>query len=204
MEVLLIVGTKTVVGDGDRDWRNTALVLDKGRVLGEYYKARPVHFFNDGIPGREFTPMQTRLGAFGTPVCFDCDYTEVARRMVQLGAEYFLVPSFDARHWSANQHWQHAVLFRLRAAENARWLAVAASSGVSQIVDPHGRVHASLPLMERGHLVYRIGRNKRKTVFTLVGWLFPWLTLACSSLMVAFAGIAFVVKAAKTRSTRAS
>jgi apolipoprotein N-acyltransferase len=199
MDAVLVVGTQTIVGPGDKDWHNTALVLDKHGVLGEYYKARPVHFFNDGIPGRKFNPVQTDLGAFGTPICFDCDYSEVARQMVKLGAEYLVVPSFDAESWSANQHFQHALLFRLRAAENARWLACAASSGVSQVIDPHGNVHRSLPPMETGVLTYRIGRTGGRTVFNRVGWLFPWLTLGCSAILLAYGAIRFIA----TRRTKA-
>ena len=187
LDAILVVGTQTVVGPGARDWYNTALVLNKSGVLGEYYKARPVHFFNDGIPGCSFVPIQTGLGALGTPICFDCDYTEVARRMAAHGAEYFAVPSFDAESWSANQHLQHAALFKLRAAENARWLACAASSGVSQIIDPHGSVHKSLPPMETGVLTYRIGKSDRITFFTRAGWLLPWVTVVCSICLLIYA-----------------
>lgn len=197
MDAVLVVGTKTVIGPGDRDWHNTALTLDKHGVLGEYYKARPVHFFNDGIPGHIFTPIHTDLGAIATPICFDCDYSAVARRMVRLGAEYFAVPSFDAEAWSVNQHLQHALLFRLRAAENARWLACAASSGVSQIIDPHGNVHRSLPPLETGVLTYRIGRRGDLTFFVRVGWLFPWLTLGGACMLLIYAAINFIRKSSR-------
>lgn len=199
MDAILVVGTKTIVGHGNRDWHNTALILDKRGVIGEYYKARPVHFFNDGIPGRDFKPIQTNLGAFATPICFDCDYSEVARKMVSLGAEYLAVLSFDAESWSENQHLQHAVLFRLRAAENARWLACAASSGVSQVIDPHGNVLKSLPPMETGVITYPIARSGHKTIFTRAGWLFPWVTLGCLIFLLVYA--AFTLIARNTKKT---
>ena len=192
MDAVLVVGTQTVTGPGDRDWHNTALILDKRGVLGEYYKSRPVHFFNDGIPGRSFQPIQTGLGTFGTPICFDCDYSEVARKMGELGAEYFAAPSFDAESWSANQHLQHALLFRLRAAETGRWFACAASSGVSQFIDPHGNVHKSLPPMKTGVLTQRIGRSAHTTFFLRAGWLFPWLTLACSAILLVYGTIRII------------
>ena len=189
MNAILVVGTKTTVGPGSGDWHNTALILDQRGVLGEYYKARPVHFFNDGIPGRRFTPVPTAIGVMGTPICFDCDYSEVVRKMVKLGAAFLAAPSFDAESWSVNQHLQHALLFRLRAAENARWLACAASSGISQVIDPHGQVHNSLPPMKTGALTSRIARSNRITFFTRAGWLFPWLTLAGSIITLAYATI---------------
>ncbi len=193
MDAVLVLGTKTVVGPGRRDWYNTALVLDRGGVLGEYYKTRPVHFFNDGIPGRSFDPIPTRLGCIGTPVCFDCDYTEVVRRMAESGAEFFAVPSFDARSWSRTQHLQHAALFRLRAAETGRWLVCAASSGVSQVVDPHGNVHGALPAMEEGVLTCRIDGRTRRTVFTRAGWIFPWLALAASVVLLGGCGLRRII-----------
>jgi len=184
MDAILVTGTKTIVGTGPNDWYNTALVLDRHGVVGEYYKARPVHFFIDGRPGRSFHPLRTPIGSFATPICFDCDYTEVLRRMAEQGARYFLVPSFDSASWSVKQHLQHAALFRLRAAENARWLACAASSGVSQVIDPHGVVHASIPPMTTGVITYRIDANSRPTFFTRFGWLFPWLTMGGTAVLV--------------------
>lgn len=197
MDAVLVVGTQTISGTEGNTWHNTALVLNERGVLGEYYKARPVHLFNDGIPGREFKPVQTELGAFATPICFDSDYSEVSRMMAMLGAEYFAVPSCDPKSWSANQHLQHALLFRLRAAENARWLACASSSGVSQVIDPHGNVRRSLPLMENGVLTCRIGRSRRVTFFTRAGWIFPWLTLGGSVILLAYAGVRMMTPGAR-------
>jgi apolipoprotein N-acyltransferase len=179
MNAVLVVGTKTIEPAG-KGWRNTALVVNSQGVLGEYYKARPVHFFDDGIPGTDFAPVPTSLGNLGTPICFDCDYSDVTRKMARLGAQCLIVPSCDPAEWGATQHLQHAELFRLRAAENGRWLACAASSGVSQIIDPHGNVHRSLAPMERGSATYRIGRSGAITFFSRAGWLFPWATIVAS------------------------
>lgn len=186
MDALLVVGTRTDVGPGVKEWHNTALILNANGVVGEYYKARPVHFFNDGIPGTNFYPTQTVLGAMATPICFDCDYSDISRKMTMLGAEFFATPSYDDKMWSAKQHFQHAQLFRLRAAENGRWFACAASSGVSQFIDPHGNVHCSIPPMDAGVLTYNIGKNNNITFYSRIGWLFPWLTIISSLLFIAY------------------
>ena len=184
MEAVLVMGTKTVPGDDLRAWRNTALVVDRDGVLGEYYKARGVHFFDDGIPGTDVRPVETPLGAIGTPICFDCDYTAVIRQMTLAGAEFFAVPSYDAKRWTSDQHLQHALLFRLRAAESGRWLACAASSGVSQIIDPNGNVHQQIPPMEDGVTTGYVVPRTTLTVFVRYGWLFPWLALVSVPLLV--------------------
>ena len=200
--ITLVFGTKTTEGPGKSAWRNTALTVDARGVIGEYYKARPVHFFDDGLPGVSYDPIQTRLGAMGTPICFDCDYTEVLRRMTLRGADFFAVPSFDAKEWSSDQHVQHAVLFRLRAAENRRWLVCAASSGVSQIIDPHGNVGPSLGPMRQGAISGVIARGKGLTFFTTVGWLFPWVAIVVSIVWVASMSIKIVRERRDQRSRK--
>jgi apolipoprotein N-acyltransferase len=181
---VFVLGTQTKTGTSISEWYNTALIMDKDRVVGEYYKARPVHMFNDGIAGKDFNPIKTVAGKLATPICFDCDYSAVSRKMTRLGAEYFAVPSFDNANWSETQHLQHSMFFRLRAAENSRWLACAASSGVSQIIDPHGNVHQSIPAMESGVITGRIGRNSNLNLYVRVGWLFPWITILLSLIIM--------------------
>lgn len=180
----MVFGTQTEIGSGVREWHNTALVVNSSGVAGEYYKARPVHFFNDGLPGKSFEPIETGIGAIGTPICFDCDYTEIIRRMTSNGAEFFAIPSFDSKSWSLTQHLQHSALFPLRAAENGRWIVLAASSGVSQIIDHHGNVRKSLGAMKEGVIVGEIERRTGMTFYTVLGWLFPWILMIASATSV--------------------
>jgi apolipoprotein N-acyltransferase len=173
--------------DGGEAWRNIALTLDPSGVRGEHNKVHTVHFFNDGKAGRVAVPVETRHGKIGTPVCFDCDYEAVCRGMTRGGAEAFIVPIMDAVSWSARQHEQHAELFRIRACENGRWMFVCATSGISQIIDPHGGMHGSLPALAEGSLTGMIRRESGLTFYTKLGWLVPWLLLALA--LASWAGV---------------
>ena len=161
--ITLTFGTQLDEGRG-RGWRNIALTIDPTGTRGEHTKVHTVHFFNDGTPGSTALPVETAHGKVGTPVCFDCDYEGVVRKMTAAGAEMFIVPIMDAASWTARQHEQHAALFRMRAAENGRWMFVCASSGVSQVIDPHGHVHARLPVLEPGTLTGNIRRESKLDV----------------------------------------
>lgn len=178
--ITLTLGTQ--VGPGGDKWRNIALTLDPTGVLGEHTKVHPVHFFDDGTPGTTALPVKTRYGNVGTPICFDCDYEGVVRKMTEAGAEYFMVPVMDAEPWTARQHEQHAELFRIRACENQRWMFVCATSGISQWIDPNGFVHGRLSAAEQGPLFGRISREIRLSIYTRFGWLTPWCVLAVSTL----------------------
>ena len=167
---------------------NTAFTISKDGILGRHIKNHPVHFFSDGIKGKTADPVETRHGKVGTPVCFDCDHQDVIRKMTANGAEYFLIPSMDAMSWSERQHEQHGALFRHRAAENGRWLAVASTSGVTQFIDPRGQVRSRLPLMDEGTLVGEVGRLENRTLFQLGGWLIGPIALSVAALVVLWLG----------------
>ncbi len=181
-DAILVVGTQTLRDDGD--WHNTALTLTKDGVAGEHYKNHTVHFFDDGVAGTEAKAVTTPRWKIGTPICFDCDYQDVIRRMVADGAEFLTIPSMDAIRWGEKQHFQHAELFRHRAAENGRWIVVAATSGMTQVIDPHGNRTKSLPIIEEGVLTAEIGKSKRQTIYTRAGWLFPWAAMGAGAFWV--------------------
>jgi apolipoprotein N-acyltransferase len=175
--ITLIFGTQ-LHPEGGPGWRNIALTVDPTGARGQHNKVHPVHFFNDGIAGTSALPVATAHGKIGTPVCFDCDYEGVTRRMTAAGAEMFIVPVMDAESWTAREHDQHAELFRIRACENGRWMFVCATSGVSQVIDPAGQVHGRLGAMAGGTLVGTLRRETRTTFYTRFGWLTPWGMLA--------------------------
>jgi apolipoprotein N-acyltransferase len=177
LNCIFVVGTKTIFGDGKSDWYNTALTLGPTGLIGEYYKNRPVHFFNDGVPGQKFNTQKTSLGIIGTPICFDNDYPSVVRKIVMNGAELIAAPTHDSKWWSVIQHDQHSTIFCIRAAENYRWVVCAASSGTSKIIDPHGNIHESLGNLKVGTVVGRVEMIKKQTFYTERGWIFPWICL---------------------------
>ncbi len=178
--ITLTFGTQAHAADGPA-WRNIALTVDPSGVRGEHNKVHPVHFFNDGLAGTSALPIETAHGKIGTPVCFDCDYEGVVRRLTAAGAELFIVPIMDAEAWTARQHDQHAELFRIRACENGRWMFVCATSGVSQVIDPNGQLHGRLGAMVSGTLVGSLRKETRLTFYTRFGWLTPWVVLVAAA-----------------------
>lgn len=189
MNAVIVLGTKTILPDSDGEWYNTALVIDGSGVLGEYYKHQPVHFFDDGKAGESLAPIATPIAKLATPICFDFDFSGIMRLMTLEGAELFAVPSYDATHWSETQHRQHSAILGIRAAENGRWVVCAASSGLSQIIDPNGHIHEVLGPMEEGVIVGDVDVCKGMTFFVRAGWLFPWLCIAASTIWLAGIGL---------------
>jgi apolipoprotein N-acyltransferase len=118
---------------------NVAAVLDAdGQLLGTFPKQRPVPLMVDGTPGDRRPVFPVDQGVLGVAICYDFDAPAVAASLVHSGATVLVAPTMDAMLWGRVEHEHHALLFRLRAVENDRWLLRACTSGRSEVISPHG------------------------------------------------------------------
>jgi len=118
---------------------SVAAVIDAdGRLLGTFPKQRPVPLMVDGAPGDRRPVFPVGQGVLGVAVCYDFDAPAVAGSLAHSGATVLVAPTMDAMSWGRVEHEHHALLFRLRAVENDRWLLRACSSGRSEVISPHG------------------------------------------------------------------
>ncbi|MFH0894996.1 MAG: nitrilase-related carbon-nitrogen hydrolase [Bacteroidota bacterium] len=163
---------------------NTAYLLSKGEIFGRYYKNNPVQFVNDGFPGNSFPVFQTDFCKAGILICYDMDYSYVSRNLTKNGAEILLIPTLDAMRWSETQHIQHSAMTSMRAVENGRFIARAASSGISQIIDPNGKLLFSIPIGKTDVVSGKIMPISDFTFYTLYGYLFPYLCIFGSLILI--------------------
>jgi apolipoprotein N-acyltransferase len=85
--------------------------------------------------------------------------------------------------------WQHAQMSQMRALETGRMMLRATNTGVTAIIDAHGRIVRALPLFERGSLEGSIQGYAGSTPY--VRWgnapvLGVWMLLAAGLLLRAF------------------
>src|SRR5262249_40628088 len=86
---------------------------------------------------------------------------------------------------------QHADLSCLRAVETGRWIARAASSGESRIIDPTGRIVRTLPLMQRGTIQATLTLRDDTTPYVRFG---NWFIAVCGLLLLGGVGYTWVKK----------
>jgi apolipoprotein N-acyltransferase len=109
-------------------------------------------------------------------ICFEVVYPSYVREAVNSGADLLAVITNDAWFGETAGPYQHAALSIFRAVENRCWLVRSANTGISEIVDPNGRVIARTKLGERDYLVADIGSRTGATLFNRHG---PWLSQIC-------------------------
>ena len=130
---------------GDARYFNSVYSIDGGgRIHAAVYdKQRLVPFAEAQYrPGLAPQPIETRSARVGAFVCAEALYPEVARGLARAGAELLANPAND--YWFGAPQAAEALLVSatFRAIENRRALVRATPTGVSAIVDPHGRVAA--------------------------------------------------------------
>jgi len=184
---ILIAGGRDPLGPGENDFFNTAVLYsESGERAGRYVKGAPVPLLQDGQPGFDFEGVQTSIGRIGIGICYDLDNPYVIGQTVSNGAELLVVPTADAMYWSKIQHQFHALMGPARAVEYGRWIVRPASSGESQIVNPHGEVVTKIAIGAVGVAIGKVESLKQPTPYSKYGRILPWGSLAATSLLMLY------------------
>jgi apolipoprotein N-acyltransferase len=195
--VLFGAGSKRRVGGKRREF-NTALLADiDGNVVGRYDKQYLLPFgefipFGDTFPRLyEKSPNSGRLspGDSNQPlelaghritvlICYEDILPWYVNRAVREGNPELLVNiTVDTWFGRTIEPWEHLALAQFRAVEHRRYLARAANSGVSAIVDPVGRVTVHGGLFTEETLLGEVHLMAPTTVYEVLGDL-PWYVAA--------------------------
>jgi predicted amidohydrolase len=133
----------------DRFYNSSFLLNPKGEILGSYQK---IHLFTYQsqeaeilTPGPSIHVIPTEFGNFGLATCYDLRFPELFRRMLDRGADFFLISS--AWPYPRLEHW--LLLNRTRALENLSYLISSNCVGINRgmqfaghslVVDPMGEI----------------------------------------------------------------
>ncbi len=188
------VGVPVLVGallDGPAGQvRNSGIVWDPVTGPGEtYVKQHPVPFGEyvpmrsllrrvtdkvDLVP-RDFARgdrtgvLQTGPVRLGDVICYEVAYDDLVRDAVREGGQVIVVQTNNATFGRSAQTEQQLAIGRLRAVEHGRTVAVAATSGVSAVIAPDGRVVDRTGVFEQDVLVVDVPSRTAQTPATRLG-----------------------------------
>jgi len=142
---------------------NSALVIDRGEVLGVHRKSYLWGEAEKAIfkCGKEFSPFPSPWGPVGVLICADAEYPEPPRLLAMQGARIVLLPSV----WSMQASWRWDIFLPAWALANLYYVAGTntiggdvrgGNCGKSKIVDPYGKVLKEAPSDEEAILVQQI------------------------------------------------
>ena len=117
---------------GHQLYNSSFLLNPKGEILGSYQK---IHLFTYQskeseilAPGTSIAVIPTELGNLGLATCYDLRFPELFRKMLDQGAEFFLISS--AWPTPRLEHW--LLLNRTRALENLSYLISSNCVGINR------------------------------------------------------------------------
>jgi apolipoprotein N-acyltransferase len=196
MHAPLIVGTTSLDAHGARfDMYNSALfVTPEGELSGRYDKVHLVPW-GEYIPYKQFFSFAKNLTQeagdmthgwrrvifstggrrFGVFICYEEIFGDEIRLFVKRGAEVLVNISNDGWYGDTCAPWQTLNMSRMRAVENRRWLLRDTNTGITTIIDPYGRLTASVPRHVLTSLAGRYGYRSDMTFYTVHGDLFAYL-----------------------------
>jgi apolipoprotein N-acyltransferase len=182
--------------NGNTDYYNSALLLsDKGILsqyakihlvpFGEYVPFKKILFFVEKIshaigelaPGRSINLHEFNSYKFASPICYEIIFPNLVRKFVKKGANFLVTITNDGWYGRSSAPYQHFSMAVLRAVENRRYLVRSATTGVSGIIDPYGRIIKKSELMTKTFLVTDIYALNKKTFYTLYGDRFAFICM---------------------------
>ena len=199
----LLVGSNETSGPAAaRIYYNSSLCLNPGRPVTAYAKSHLVPF-------GEYTPYKKILGfvekvshaigeltpgpgpslhafrdlKFGTPICYELIFPDLVRRFTKAGADFLVTITNDGWYGRSSAPYQHFAQAVFRAVENRRFVLRAATTGISGVVDPYGRILVQSELGVRTFLRETITPRSGLTAYARWGDVFAGLCLTIGGLL---------------------
>jgi apolipoprotein N-acyltransferase len=175
----------------------TAAVYRKVRLVpfGEYVPLRRLLFFaaplveavSDFAPGEAPVMLPFERHVVSTAICYEVVYPALIRAGVTQGSHLLTTITNDAWFGRSSAPWQHFEMAAMRAIEQGRYLARAANTGISGIVDPYGRVLMASELFEEAVMVGEVRLLEHLTVYARIGDVVAHASVAITLLALAWA-----------------
>ena len=215
----VLVGTLTRDEVGER---NTMMVFDPDTGAGDYHHKRFLQPFGEYMPlrdfFRQFSDLVDLAGDFkpgdgpgvvrmrdvlvGVATCYEVAEDPAYRLAVRNGAQILATPTNNATFGFTDMTYQQLAMSRMRAVETDRAVLVAATSGVSAIVQPDGTVSQHSEIFAPAHLVAELPLRESITPAVRMGGAVELLLVAVGALLgLGALSIALRRYAAKNRST---
>ena len=137
-------------------------------------------------------PSKRGVIRFSTIICYESIFPYLVRRFIKGGARFLVIVTNDGWFGHTSGPYQHAQIAVLRAIENRTWIARCANTGISELIDPMGRIRSRTRFNEEAILSGTIETGGGDSLFVRYGNVSIYLILILSA--VVFTGTAFVKK----------
>ncbi|NKY61390.1 apolipoprotein N-acyltransferase [Gordonia rubripertincta] len=213
----ILVGT--LIRNSDGRPTNSVLVWDGAKGPVDRYDKHIVQPFGEYLPWRSFfrlfssyadmagnfkpgtgptvvdVPGRSGEVTVGVATCWEVAFDRAARQSIRDGAQMLFVPTNNATFGRTEMTYQQLAMSQVRAVEHGRAVVVAATSGVSAIIDADGSITEQSGVFASDVLTSTLPLHDGTTLATRLG-MWPGVL----AIVVAVAGLLFAL-ASRTRFT---
>jgi apolipoprotein N-acyltransferase len=200
-KVPVLFGSDQLVrGANPRMYNAAFLVTPEGKTAAVYRKIHLVPF-GEYIPMKSWltfvSPLVDSLAEFApgdsmvmipigshltsTAICYEVVYPGLIRQAVEAGSELLTTITNDGWYGYSSAPYQHFALASMRAVEQGRYLARAANTGISGVVDPYGRVVQRSAIFEQVGIVEDVRLLTGRTVYSVIGDAIAYVAIALTA-----------------------
>ena len=206
--VYLLVGA--YVGDGEGNDLNSLICFTpEGERIDDVYSKRHLVPFGEYVPlrsliellvpplaelvlsesdivagsGAQIIELDNGI-ALGGLICFDSIYEELPRESVNAGAELICLSTNDSWFRDSAAVYMHNAQAQIRAIENGKYIARAANTGISTVINSRGEVICQLDALEEGYVICDVYANSGRTLFGIIGNSFVYLLVALYGILM--------------------
>jgi apolipoprotein N-acyltransferase len=206
-EVYLLIGAFTV--EGEKDSLNSIIcytpegkrddnIYSKRHLVpfGEYVPMRPLIetlvpplanlvLSSDDVDEGEGSKIMDAGGiGLGCLICFDSIYEQLTYESVRDGAEIICLSTNDSWFSDSAALYMHNAQAQLRAIENRRYVARAANTGISTVINSRGEVIGELGPLVDGRVTATAYANDSMSLCTVIGNGFVYTLLALALALI--------------------
>jgi apolipoprotein N-acyltransferase len=203
LRCFLLAGAKSYADESDYDCPYDVvafLISPDQEIVGRYHKQTLLPL-GEYIPGERLFPLLRQWAdlnqdlqtgdnpapltmgegkRLGVLICYEDTLVSSARKTVERDADVLFCLINAAAFENPLTLKQHLRLAALRAVENRRYFARCASTGITCIIDPLGKVVSQLPVEQEGTLTADVCLVQGRTVFNRLG---DALALVCTTII---------------------
>ena len=196
--------------DRSYDYYNAAFLFDaSGQLVQPVYRKKYLVPIVERVPfinprwfkslkwfggfgkGDRFPVYRLDDGGFGVLICFESAFADLSRNYRRNGADFLVNITNDGWYgntWAPAQHASHLVM---RAIETRTGIARAANTGITELVDPLGRVHQPTRLNTETFVTGTVMTTSVRTLYVRWG---DWVAVLVLAGLVALTIASFVSK----------
>jgi apolipoprotein N-acyltransferase len=124
-------------------------------------------------------------GRFGVLICYESIFPAQSRALRRAGSDLLINITNDAWFGRSTAPWQHEAHMRLRAIENRAGVVRSANTGISEAIDPLGRVRAPTGLFVPASLTYQTWTTRVTSPYVRFGDVIGWGCILLTAVLIA-------------------